>query len=104
MRTFVHVQSFFFGPAFSSDHRRLPTITAFTSFHTTLFWRYTSDQRHRTLNRTLWCDGAFKEALSFSVLPPTHTAHVYQPTNYSPTVSLCVCVCVCVCVSVCVRV
>ena len=23
--------------------RRSPTITAFTSFHTTLFWRYTSD-------------------------------------------------------------
>src|SRR4029434_2347642 len=44
MRTFVHVQNFFFGPAFSADHRRLLTITAFTSFHTTFFWCYTSDR------------------------------------------------------------
>ena len=28
MRTFVHVQNFIFGPAFSTDHRRSPTITS----------------------------------------------------------------------------
>ena len=40
VRTFVHVQIFFSGPAFSTDSLQSPT---FTSFHTMLFWRYQSD-------------------------------------------------------------
>ena len=60
MITFVHVQNFIFGPAFSVDHWRLPAFTQCSSgaipatagdFHFL--------KRHWTLTRKLWCDRAF---------------------------------------------
>src|SRR4029434_3996522 len=115
MRTFVHVQNFFFGPAFSSDHRRLPTMTAFTSFHTKLFWHNSSD--HGRLP-TSWCDGAFKHGtfliliiwyiMFFDMLFDFFSSQNFKgggalvsTIDAPPLVCVCVCVCgVCVCVCV----
>src|SRR4029434_3824128 len=65
MRTFVHVQNFFFGPAFSSDHRRLQRSPAFTQSSSVAipatmdeYQRFLYD--HIALTRTSWCDGALR--------------------------------------------
>src|SRR4029434_991071 len=113
MRTFVHVQNFFFGPAFSSDHRRLPTITAFTSFHTKLFWHNSSDHGRLPMS---WCDGAFKHGtfliliiwyiMFFDMLFDFFSSQNFQGSCHenlgNHRVCVCVCVCLCACVCVCV--